>query len=187
MIPRRAVLRPLSGLGYRAYPFPTRAVSQRASTTYWPTRPSVPVLAQQVQGRWTVKAWESTVTGDEKSGHITAAPNESILFFDSECWSTLPPNSPANRPVPRTDLFPLKLGGFLWRPWQGESDLSELLKRFDNSSLGIMDPIKMVRRAISDNLSVKVTEIVPRLKDGGAFVKFSHPADISPEEIEGTA
>lgn len=29
------------------------------------------------------------------------------------------------------------------------------------------------------------TEILPRLKDGGAFVKFSHPDGITPKEIEG--
>ena len=30
-----------------------------------------------------------------------------------------------------------------------------------------------------------VTEILPRLKDGGAFVKFSHPNGISAKEVEG--
>ena len=43
----------------------------------------------------------------------------------------------------------------------------------------------MVKRAIPDSLPLKVTEIVPRLKDGGAFVKFSHPADVSTADIEG--
>jgi hypothetical protein len=33
---------------------------------------------------------------------------------------------------------------------------------------------------------MKVTEIIPRLKDGGAYVKFSHPDEITPGEIEGT-
>jgi hypothetical protein len=32
---------------------------------------------------------------------------------------------------------------------------------------------------------VKVTEILPRLKDGGAFVKFSHPDGITAKEVEG--
>ena len=30
------------------------------------------------------RRWESTTTGEEKSGHIAASPNESILFFDSK-------------------------------------------------------------------------------------------------------
>lgn len=28
-------------------------------------------------------AWQSSVTGEGKSGHIVAGPNESILYFDS--------------------------------------------------------------------------------------------------------
>ena len=43
----------------------------------------------------------------------------------------------------------------------------------------------MVKRAIPKSLPMKVTEIIPRLKDGGAFVKFNHPAEISATEIEG--
>ncbi|RYP92433.1 hypothetical protein DL770_001450 [Monosporascus sp. CRB-9-2] len=43
----------------------------------------------------------------------------------------------------------------------------------------------MVKRALpSDKIPIKVTEILPRLKDGGAFVKFSHPPDVSAREIE---
>jgi hypothetical protein len=49
-----------------------------------------------------------------------------------------------------------------------------------------MDPINMVKRAIPDSLPVKVTEILPRLKDGGAFVKFSHASELTAKEIEGT-
>ena len=32
---------------------------------------------------------------------------------------------------------------------------------------------------------MKVTEILPRLKDGGAYLKFSHPDGISAKEVEG--
>lgn len=63
--------------------------------------------------------------------------------------------------------------------------MEDLLKRFENSSLGIMDPINLVKRAIPKSVPMKVTEIVPRLKDGGAFVKFSHPPEITAREIEG--
>lgn len=47
-----------------------------------------------------------------------------------------------------------------------------------------MDPMAMVKRAIPPNIPIKVTEILPRLKDGGAFVKFSHPDGITSEEVE---
>jgi RNA recognition motif-containing protein len=60
------------------------------------------------------------------------------------------------------------------------------MKRFHASKLGITDPINLVKTAIPDNIPIKVTEILPRFKDGGAFVKFSHPSGISAKEIEGT-
>lgn len=48
-----------------------------------------------------------------------------------------------------------------------------------------MDPINLVKRAIPDEIPMKVTEILPRLKDGGAFVKVSHGPDVTAEDLEG--
>lgn len=115
------------------------------------------------------KRGKSTVTGNKKSGHIHALPNESIVFFDN--------------------LFPLKLSyGWLsyliGRPWGTDEDLTGLLQKFDNSALGLANPINLVKRSIPDDGSLKVTEIIPRLKDGGAFVKFSHPAETPASQIE---
>ncbi|KAI0843333.1 RNA12 protein-domain-containing protein [Hypoxylon sp. FL0890] len=113
----------------------------------------------------THRAWESTTTGEGKTGHIEAAPNEAILWIDN--------------------LFPLRLSGLLRVPWGSpDQDLSELMKKFENSTLGVLDPINLVKRAIPKTAPVKVTEILPRLKDGGAFVKFTYPADVSAKEIE---
>lgn len=80
-----------------------------------------------------LKKWETTATGEEKSGHINAGANETILFYDN--------------------LFPLKLS-YGWmsylvgRPWGADQDLSNLLQRFNKSSLGIADPINLVKRGI---------------------------------------
>ena len=49
-----------------------------------------------------------------------------------------------------------------------------------------MDPIRLVKEAIPEDMPIKVTEILPRLKDGGAFVKFQYPATMDPVEIECT-
>lgn len=84
------------------------------------------------------------------------------------------------------DLFPLTLSSLFGWPWRGDRDLSKLLRKFENSSTGVLDPITMVKRAIPKSVPMKVTEIIPRLKDGGAFVKFNHPPEISPTEIEGS-
>ncbi|KAI1210661.1 RNA12 protein-domain-containing protein [Annulohypoxylon truncatum] len=128
-----------------------------------------PIITPRYQLRWTpaLRAWESTTTGEGKSGHIDAAPNESILWIDN--------------------LFPLRLSGLLRAPWKSpDEDLSKLMERFESSSLGMLDPINLVKRAIPETAPVKITEILPRLKDGGAFVKFTYPANVPVQEIEST-
>ena len=49
-----------------------------------------------------------------------------------------------------------------------------------------VDPIGIVRKAIPKDLPVRVTEIIPRIKEGGAFVKFSHDRNLDASEIEET-
>ncbi|KAK4122519.1 hypothetical protein N657DRAFT_646230 [Parathielavia appendiculata] len=118
------------------------------------------------QRRRPVRRWESTSTsagsvGSDKTGHIEAKPNEAILFVDN--------------------LFPLKLSSVLfWRPWE----TTELLRRFDSASMSFLDPISLVKRAIPESSPIKVTEILPRLKEGGAYVKFNYPATMSAAQIE---
>lgn len=67
-----------------------------------------------------------------------------------------------------------------------DRNLPDLMKRFNNSTLSVIDPMVLVKRAIPETMPMKVTEILPRLKDGGAFVKFSHPEGVSAAEIEAT-
>ncbi|TVY81632.1 Mitochondrial escape protein [Lachnellula suecica] len=114
--------------------------------------------------RWRGVRRESTETGEDSTGHITAHSNEGILFFDN--------------------LFPLKLHWILRLPFRGERSLSDLLVRFNNQTLGSYEPLSMVKKALPASIPLKVTEILPRLKDGGAFVKFSHPDGITAKEIE---
>jgi hypothetical protein len=108
----------------------------------------------------------SSEEGADKSGHITTDSNEAILFFDN--------------------IFPLKLSSVLVRPWKSDHDVSDLLRRFEasSSSLRILDPIRLVKTAIPEDLPIRVTEILPRLKDGGAYVKFKYDINIDPAEIE---
>ena len=63
-------LRPLRSRPGITRPFPRPTVLARANGP--------------ASGQVAAKAWESTMTGDEKSGHIAAGANESIVFFDSE-------------------------------------------------------------------------------------------------------
>jgi len=59
-------------------------------------------------------------------------------------------------------------------------------KRLEEYSRGLLDPVNLVKRAIPNDAPIHVTQIIPRPKDGGAFVKFTHPNDMSASEIEKT-
>ncbi|KAI9651385.1 mitochondrial escape protein 2 [Ciborinia camelliae] len=63
--------------------------------------------------------------------------------------------------------------------------LPDILYRFNNKVFSKYDPLSLVKRAIPSNVPLKVTEILPRLKEGGAFIKFSHDQTITAKEIEG--
>lgn len=83
---------------------------------------------------------------------------------------------------PTPDLFPLRVSSLLlWRPW----DTNEMLQRFNSTSLSFLDPVSLVKRAIPETSPVKVTEILPRLHEGGAYVKFAYPRSMSAADIEG--
>ena len=60
------------------------------------------------------------------------------------------------------------------------------MKRLKNPLLTTADPMSIIQRAIPKKLPMTVNEVLPRLKEGGAFVKFSHEPHLQVEEIEGT-
>ncbi|CAG8956475.1 hypothetical protein HYFRA_00003861 [Hymenoscyphus fraxineus] len=107
---------------------------------------------------------ESTQIGEDATGHIKANANEGILFFDN--------------------VFPLKLRFLLHLPLRGGRNLSDMMWRYNNTALSRYDPLNLVKRAIPESIPLKVTEILPRLKDGGAFVKFQHEGGVTAQEIE---
>ncbi|MCJ1287528.1 mitochondrial escape protein 2 [Xylographa opegraphella] len=110
---------------------------------------------------------KTTEAGDDKSGHINAGPNEGILFLDN--------------------VFPLKLRWLLRLPFLNvDKSVPELLKRLNSPRIGAADPLSIIQKALPKDLPIKVTEVLPRLKEGGAFVKFSHEPHVNAKEIEGT-
>lgn len=67
-----------------------------------------------------------------------------------------------------------------WRPWE----TNELMRRFDSTSLSFFDPISLVKRAIPESAPIKVTKIILNKNQGGAFVKFTYPENMSATDIE---
>ncbi|TWU78594.1 mitochondrial escape protein 2 [Metarhizium rileyi] len=114
-------------------------------------------------------ASSSSTSKEHNTGHVDVKPNESLFFFEN--------------------IFPRKLSSLLRYPTETDGDITALLRRFYNASGSFgtsLDPISVVKRAIPGDIPIKVTEILPRLKDGGAFVKVQYDASISPSEIEST-
>ncbi|OAA67152.1 mitochondrial escape protein [Niveomyces insectorum RCEF 264] len=173
------------------------------SRTQWPPlRPQLsPARAAAAGVHPASRRWETSSTGDDKSGHIAATPGEGILFIDN--------------------VYPLRIGSLLgWRIWRPTADyddaaIASLLKRFKASSspasgsgsdsapapapatsspfsptaiftalTSVVDPISLVQRALPTDPGFAVTEIIPRIKDGGVFVKLRHPADTSLDAVE---
>lgn len=54
--------------------------------------------------------------------------------------------------------------------------------------MGAIDPQKVIKRAqesaTAKHSNVNVTEVLPRIKEGGAFVKFTYDAGSNPSDIE---
>ncbi|KAF2840406.1 hypothetical protein M501DRAFT_1002758 [Patellaria atrata CBS 101060] len=101
--------------------------------------------------------------GENDTGHINPAENENILFFDN--------------------VFPLRLQWLSRLPFQAEAAIPRLLKHLNTTSIPNVDPLKAIEQSNVDKTPLKVMEVLPRLKEGGAFVKFQHDPSVSAETI----
>ncbi|KAF2146082.1 uncharacterized protein K452DRAFT_242601 [Aplosporella prunicola CBS 121167] len=104
--------------------------------------------------------------GENKSGHISvSAKNEAVLFFDN--------------------VFPLKLQWLLRLPFQAEKRIPELMKRLKRPTIAAADPVHILHRCpIVNKAQISIEEVLPRLKEGGAFVKIRHDPAIDSSSIE---
>jgi hypothetical protein len=80
-------------------------------------------------------------------------------------------------------VFPLRLQWLLRLPWQTELQLSELVKKVNSPTFAKADPMNIIQ---SSKAPITVTEVVPRLKEGGAFVKFTYGSGVSQTDVEAT-
>lgn len=58
------------------------------------------------------------------------------------------------------------------------------MSRFQNPEVPVASPLSIAERALPSSLPINVKGILPRLKEGGAFVKFSHDPQVQASEIE---
>ncbi|KAH7046661.1 RNA12 protein-domain-containing protein [Macrophomina phaseolina] len=104
--------------------------------------------------------------GENKSGHINVhAQNQAVLFFDH--------------------VFPLKLQWLLRFPFSTEKQFPELMKRLKSPTVAAADPITVLKSSpVVDKAKITIEEVLPRLKEGGAFVKITHDPSVNPAAVE---
>ncbi|KPI35693.1 Mitochondrial escape protein 2 [Cyphellophora attinorum] len=128
-----------------------------ATTALRPRTPISPILSRTA----------ASEAGEDDSGHIKTERNEGIFFLDN--------------------VFPLKFQWLSRIPllnW--EQQAINAMSRIDQPNAAFASPLSIVHRAFPETLPVKITEVLPRIREGGAFVKFSHDANIDVFELEGT-
>ena len=85
-----------------------------------------------------------------------------------------------------TDVFPLRLQWLLRLPWRTENVPNRVLYFLNNAGTdaSTIDPASIVEKTSSKgSCPVHVVSVIPRLKEGGAFVKFAL-SDVADAEAE---
>lgn len=81
-----------------------------------------------------------------------------------------------------TDVFPSRL------QWLALSPMSFLTSRhiehFQNPRTVGFDPAKVLKNALHEDVPVQVTGVIPRVKEGGAFVRFKHSEATTAPQVE---
>ena len=100
-------------------------------------------------------------TGDDKSGHISTRPNQGIVFFSN----ILPPN-------------------LQWL-FRYNITMGQKADQRSTENLGVVSPAKVFQDAVHDRkiTDVEVVEVLPRLMEGGAFLKFNHSTSVDSKAI----
>ena len=60
------------------------------------------------------------------------------------------------------------------------------MERFQTLPAAVFNPADMFKSALPSDSPVKITGIIPRVREGGVYVRFSHDATITPKQVEHT-
>ncbi|KAL4786715.1 RNA12 protein-domain-containing protein [Aspergillus varians] len=100
-----------------------------------------------------------------ESGHIELGENEGLVFVNN----IFPPNL----------QWLLLLG-----PLNGTQSYEKALKRINRPQLAASDPLHIIRRVFPQGLDIEVKDVIPRFREGGAFVKYARKPGATDTEIE---
>lgn len=83
------------------------------------------------------------------------------------------------------DVYPLNLKTFVgYLFFYLDQAIPQLTKRFQHLNINAAEPADITKRALPQDLPIEIQEIIPRLKEGGAFIKFSHDPHVQLVEVE---
>lgn len=117
----------------------------------------------------------SAKAGEDKRGHLHLGPNERIFFLNSKDQK---PPLRSQRYSNNPDIFPFSLGWTCRLPFiKADEKIAKYLERANSS---------IISRALPENLPIKVLKRVPRVMEGGSFVKFSHDPGVNVKKIEAS-
>jgi hypothetical protein len=79
------------------------------------------------------------------------------------------------------DVFPLRLKWLLRLPWQTDKSIVQIMERVKQPGASLSDPVNVIQKS---KAAISVTEVLPRFKEGGAFVKFTYHSGTSANDVE---
>lgn len=80
-------------------------------------------------------------------------------------------------------MYPLRLKWLYKLPF-ADTSLNRVTKQLEEPNLAGVDPQEIMAKAKLDKADIDVTEVLPRLKEGGAFLKFTHREGIALKDVE---
>ncbi|KAF2196832.1 hypothetical protein GQ43DRAFT_404308 [Delitschia confertaspora ATCC 74209] len=104
--------------------------------------------------------------GEHESGHIKSGPNDGILFFDN--------------------VFPLRIQRLLGVPFSSDEKIPKFLQYFVSPKITGTDPAQIIKGAGKAKLPIQIKRVLPRLKEGGAYVQFTYDGSVPTSELEKT-
>ena len=128
-------------------------------------------ISQQPWQLFGITARHFTPASPGSPGHIEAGPHETVFYIESEApsfylitFSILTDSC--------EDVLPVNFGFLPSIPYLNPTRTSEPVT--DIKNISSTSPLNLVKRAIPTDLQSRISEIIPRYGEGGAFVKISH-------------
>ncbi|KAL5338798.1 RNA12 protein-domain-containing protein [Aspergillus crustosus] len=144
--------------------FAGRASHGYAPLPYWKCPPVYRAPKASLVARQASTISSSHVSSLE-SGHIELGENEGLVFVNN--------------------IFPPRLQALLLLgPLNGTQSYENVLKRINRPHLAASDPLRIIRRVFPKDLDIDVKDVIPRFREGGAFVKYVRQSGASDTEIE---